>query len=52
MTMMQNRDKAPLVLTAVFVLLILAVNFQIFTRPIVETGDLAANSLLVQQAKH
>ncbi len=52
MTMMQNRDKAPLVLTAVFVLLILAVNFKIFTRPIVETGDLAANSLLVQQAKH
>src|ERR1700691_5757175 len=52
MTMMQNRDKAPLVLTAIFVLLVLAVNFQLFTRPIVEAGDYAANSLLVQQAKH
>lgn len=50
--MMQKRGKAPLVLTAVFVLLVLAVNFQIFTRPVVEAGDYAANSLLVQQAKH
>src|ERR1700683_314667 len=51
-TMIQKRDKAPLLLTAIFVLLVLAVNFQLFTRPIVEAGDYAANSLLVQQAKH
>jgi hypothetical protein len=51
-TSMQRGDKAPLVFTAVFVLLVVAVNFQLFTRPIVETGDFAANSLLVQQAKH
>jgi hypothetical protein len=51
-TMMLKRDKAPLVLTTAFVLLVLALNFQIFTRPIVEAGDSAANSLLVQQAKH
>jgi hypothetical protein len=49
---MRNRDEAPLVLTAIFVLLVLAVNFRIFTRPVVEAGDFAANSLLVQQAKH
>jgi len=52
MTMTQKWDKAPLVLTAAFMLLVLAVNFQIFTQPIVEAGDFAANSLLVQQAKH
>ena len=43
-TMIQKRDKAPLLLTAIFVLLVLAVNFQLFTRPIVEAGDYAANS--------
>lgn len=52
MKMTQKWDKAPLLLTAAFVLLVLAVNFQIFTQPIVEAGDFAANSLLVQQAKH
>ena len=52
MTTMQKRDMPPLILTMGFVLLVIAVNFQIFTRPIVEVGDFAANSLLVQQAKH
>src|ERR1017187_2768973 len=50
--MMQKRDSAPLILTAAFVLLVLALNVRIFTQPIVEAGDYAANSLLVQQAKH
>ena len=49
---MQKRDSAPLILTAAFVLLILVLNLQLFTRPIVEFSDYAANSLLVQQAKH
>jgi len=46
------RDKAPWILTAAFVLLILALNFRLFTQPIVEPTDFAASSLLVQQAKH
>ena len=50
--MMQKRDSAPLILTATFVLLVLALNVRIFTQPIVEAGDYAANSLLVQQARH
>jgi hypothetical protein len=50
--MMQKRDSLPLILTAGFVLMVLALNFQIFTQPIVEAGDYAANSLLVQQARH
>lgn len=50
--MLQKRDGAPLILTAAFVLLILALNAQLFTRTIVEAGDYAANSLLVQQARH
>ena len=50
--MMQKRDSAPLILTAAFVLLVLGLNFQIFTRPAVEFGDAAANSLLVQEARH
>ena len=49
---MQKRDSLPLILTAGFVLMVLALNFQIFTQPIVEAGDYAANSLLVQQARH
>jgi len=50
--MTQKRDSAPLVLTAAFILLVLGLNIQLFTRPIVEFSDYAANSLLVQQAKH
>jgi hypothetical protein len=50
--MTQKRDSAPLILTAAFVLLVLALNVRLFTRPIVEFTDYAANSLLVQQAKH
>src|SRR5271170_2777426 len=50
--MLQRRDTAPWILTAAFVLLLLALNLQLFTKPIVEFGDFAANSLLVQQAKH
>jgi hypothetical protein len=49
---MQKWDSAPLILTAAFVLLILVLNVQLFTHPIVEFSDYAANSLLVQQAKH
>ena len=50
--MVQKRDNVPLILTAAFMLLVLAINFQLFTKPIVEHSDFAANSLLVQQAKH
>ena len=50
--MMQKRESLPLILTAAFVLLVLALNFELFTTPIVEHSDFAANSLLVQQAKH
>ena len=50
--MTQKRDNVPLILTAAFVLLVLALNVQLFTRPLVEFSDYAANSLLVQQAKH
>ena len=50
--MAQKRDSVPLILTAAFVLLILALNAQLFTQPVAEFGDAAANSLLVQQAKH
>jgi hypothetical protein len=50
--MTQKRDYAPLILTAAFVLLVLGLNVQLFTRPIVEFSDYAANSLLVQQARH
>src|SRR5271165_5126166 len=50
--MAQKRDSVPLILTAAFVLLILVLNVQLFTKPIVEHSDFAANSLLVQQAKH
>jgi hypothetical protein len=50
--MAQKRDSVPLILTAAFVLLVLALNAQLFTQPIVEFSDYAANSLLVQQAKH
>lgn len=39
-------------LTGVFIALVLALNSQLFTQPIIESGDYAANSLLVQQAKH
>jgi len=51
-TALEKWDNAPLIMTAAFMVLVLAVNFQIFTRPIVESGDFAANSLLVQQAEH
>lgn len=50
--MKRKWDSAPWALTAAFVLLVLAVNFHLFTQPIVEAGDYAANSLLVHQAKH
>jgi hypothetical protein len=50
--MVQKRDRMPLILTAAFVLVLVGLNFQLFTRPIVEAGDYAANSLLVQQAEH
>jgi hypothetical protein len=50
--MMSKWDRAPLVLTAAFVLLVLALNASLFTRPVVEIGDYAANSLLVHEAKH
>jgi hypothetical protein len=50
--MTKERDTAPLILTAAFVLLIIALNLHLFTQPIVEFSDYAANSLLVQQAKH
>jgi len=50
--MAQTRDSVPLILTTGFVLMVLALNFQIFAQPIVEAGDYAANSLLVQQARH
>jgi len=50
--MTQKRDAVPLILTAGFILLVLASNFYIFTQPIAEFGDYGANSLLVQQAKH
>jgi hypothetical protein len=49
---MKKWASGPLILTAAFVLLILVLNFQLFTHPIVEFSDYAANSLLVQQAKH
>jgi hypothetical protein len=48
----RTRDNVPLILTAAFVLLVLALNVQLFTQPVVETTDFAANSLLVQQARH
>jgi len=48
----QKRDSAPWILCAAFVLLVLALNLRLFTQPIVEFSDYAANSLLVQQAKH
>jgi hypothetical protein len=50
--MTQKRDYVPLILTAAFVLLVLGLNVHLFTRPIVEFTDYAANSLLVQEAKH
>jgi hypothetical protein len=50
--MVQKWDRVPLILTAAFVLLVLALNARLFTTPIVEHADFAANSLLVQQAKH
>lgn len=48
----QTRDRVPLILTAALVLVVLLLNIHLFTQPIVETSDFAANSLLVQQAKH
>jgi hypothetical protein len=48
----RTRDNLPLILTAAFVLLVLSLNLPLFTQPTVETTDFAANSLLVQQAKH
>jgi hypothetical protein len=50
--MAPKRDGVPLIFTAACVLLILALNVRAFTRPVAEFGDAAANSLLVQQAKH
>lgn len=50
--MTRKWDSAPWALTAAFVLLVLLVNFHLFTQPIVEAGDYAANSLQVHQAKH
>jgi len=50
--MKRKWDDAPWVLTAAFVLLVLAVNFHLFAQPIVEFSDYAANSLLVRQAEH
>ncbi|MGC9946680.1 MAG: hypothetical protein ABSF64_09970 [Bryobacteraceae bacterium] len=50
--MTQKRDAAPSIFAAGFTLLILAFNAQLLTRPIVEFTDFAANSLLVQQARH
>jgi hypothetical protein len=41
-----------LILAALFLLLILALNADVFRKPIIEDGDFAANSLIVQQAKH
>ncbi|HTT61807.1 MAG TPA: hypothetical protein VMG35_08200 [Bryobacteraceae bacterium] len=52
MIVAQQRDSVPLILTAALVFLLFALNAQLFTRPIAETTDFAANSLLVQQAKH
>jgi hypothetical protein len=48
----QMRARAPLILTAAFILFLLALNSRLFLKPIVEVEDRAANSLLVQQAKH
>jgi hypothetical protein len=42
----------PLILTAGFMLLVLASNVCIFTQPIADLGDYGANSLLVQQANN
>jgi len=50
--MTKERDTAPLILTSAFVLLVIALNLHLFTQPIIEFSDYAANSLLVQQAKH
>jgi hypothetical protein len=50
--MTQKQGSTPLILTAAFVLLVLGLNFQLFTKPVIEYTDYAANSLLVQQAKH
>jgi len=41
-----------LILAALFLLLILALNADLFRKPIIEDGDFAADSLTVQQAKH
>jgi hypothetical protein len=49
---MRKYDSAPLILTGAFVLLILVLNFHLFTQPIVEFSDVASNSLLVQEARH
>jgi hypothetical protein len=49
--MLRTRHQA-LILTAVFLALLVALNADLFTQPIVEISDFAANSLLVQQAKH
>jgi hypothetical protein len=45
-------DGSPLLWTSAFFLFILACNTQLFTQPLTEFSDFAANSLLVQQAKH
>jgi len=50
--MPQKRDRALLIFTTGFVFLLLALNVHLFTSPIVEGSDYAANSLLVQKAEH
>jgi len=49
---MKPTRATPWLLTGAFLFIVLLINFQIFTQPIVEDGDYAANSLLVEQAKH